>query len=214
MDTNNQDTDSEKIPDGFHRHTNPDGSVGGLVSNGARVSKSAYIGRDATIKDGGEVLGNARILDRAIIHGKVQDEAIVCGEANLGSLTIVADHAVISGQARLEDIVIDGYAHVKNIQFYGYKTHLPESQFQGMRISGGEFQGIAAEGSPSPLQLTFDDSGHVNGMSLHNNNTHETEPLPNVDELLQYVEYPVNVRALMAFPSAKGSRQATDTRTR
>src|SRR5690554_4935825 len=89
------------------RHTNPDSTVGGLVSSKAKVSPTAYIGYDAKVCDSAWVDGNARILDRAIIQGNawIKEFSTVKGNA------VVGDNVVVWGNQGYP-VVIEGEASV------------------------------------------------------------------------------------------------------
>ena len=68
-----------------HRHTNPDGSIGGIVADTALVSANSRVGRgsfvygNAVVKNGAHIKNNARIsggtIDGTVIAGVAMAEA-------------------------------------------------------------------------------------------------------------------------------------------
>lgn len=79
----------------YHVHANG----GGLVSDGANVADSVYVGENAKVMGRATVSGNVRIEDYAV----VQDSAEVKGNAVIGGYAIIAENAVVSGNARVDD---------------------------------------------------------------------------------------------------------------
>lgn len=79
----------------YHVHSNG----GGLVSDGANVADSVYVGENAKVMGNATVSGNVRIEDYAVVQGSatVQDNAVISGYA------IIAENAVVSGNARVDD---------------------------------------------------------------------------------------------------------------
>lgn len=124
------------------RHTNPDGSHGGMVSRDAKVAVTAHIGFDAKVCDKAWVDGNAKILDlaevkeeawvrefsvikdRATVAGKavvwgtkntpaeVGEDSKIYGEAKVMTGTKVSGTAEVYGTVTLEDSVVSADARV------------------------------------------------------------------------------------------------------
>lgn len=116
----------------------PHPNGGGWVADTARVSASAYVGPNAAVL-GGQVLGNARIEDHAIVwNGTVQDNAVVGGLTQLNANATVADSAVIrsvmaGGQTWNDRDVIRGTA----VLFGDLETHT-----LGVPVTKGSFSGF------------------------------------------------------------------------
>ena len=53
-------------PVAAHRHTNPDGSIGGWVADTADVGEDAYVGKNAWVYD------HAKIHNGASLHGTTE----------------------------------------------------------------------------------------------------------------------------------------------
>lgn len=91
-----------------HRHRNPDGSIGGVVSNTAMVAPGATIGPDAAVLDFAIVTDSALVLDRSV----VRDRAFIGGSAQIRGDSVVAQDASVGGRALVLGSVIDEEAHV------------------------------------------------------------------------------------------------------
>lgn len=116
-----------------HRHSNPDGSIGGLVSSTSRVEATAYVAYDAKICDGAWIEGNARVLGEAKIkeNAWIRDNAIINEHAIVGGSAIVwgvssqpavvQGHSVVSGSAKiLAGSLIEDRAEISgNTSLYG-----------------------------------------------------------------------------------------------
>jgi carbonic anhydrase/acetyltransferase-like protein (isoleucine patch superfamily) len=105
----------DDAPVAMSPHTNPDGSVGGLVASTATVDATAWVDPDARVLGNAHVIDSARVLDRAI----VKDDAIVAGYAVVADRACVSeracvlDHAVISDHAEVSgDAVVCSAARV------------------------------------------------------------------------------------------------------
>lgn len=126
----------------FTRHTNPDGSEGGLVNKDAKVEASVHIDHTAKVCDKAWVDGNARILgyaivkedawvreystvkDRASVGGKsvvqgtrntpvmISDDSRVYGSAKILTGTRISDRSEIFGNVSIRDSQITGTARV------------------------------------------------------------------------------------------------------
>ena len=105
------------------RHTNRDGSEGGIVANTATVAATATVGKNAQVLNNARVLGNAKISGYARVsgdaevsgHARVSGDAEVSGNARVfGNARVRAD-ARVSGSARVHgDAQIDRGANVGN----------------------------------------------------------------------------------------------------
>lgn len=89
------------------RHTNPDGSLGGFVSERAKVATTVHVDPGAKVCDSAWVEGNARILDSAVVKE----------QAWIRSFAIIRGRAVIAGRAYVEGIqnypaIVEGNARV------------------------------------------------------------------------------------------------------
>jgi carbonic anhydrase/acetyltransferase-like protein (isoleucine patch superfamily) len=91
-----------------HRHRNPDGSIGGVVSNTAMVAPGATIGPDAAVLDFAVVADGAWVLEGSV----VRDRAFVGGTAQIRDGSVVAQDASVGGHAIVSGSVIDEEAHV------------------------------------------------------------------------------------------------------
>lgn len=89
------------------RHTNPDGTTGGLVSKGAKVESSVFVGHDARICGQAWVEGNARILGSSVVKDDswIRENSIIQERANVGGSAVVwgskALPAVVSGDSKV-----------------------------------------------------------------------------------------------------------------
>lgn len=91
------------------RHTNPDGSLGGLIDARARVAAGAFIAPTARVCGTAWVDGDAMILDGAV----VKDQAWI------GVHSVIKDRAVVSGRAHTEGSVVYKATVGGNAQVYG-----------------------------------------------------------------------------------------------
>lgn len=120
------------------RHTNPDGTQGGLVSKGAKVEASVFIGFNARVCDQAWADGNAKILDNAIVsenawvreNSIIKEHAVVSGEAvvwgGLHSPALVSGFSRVYGNARIlagtsisEYAKVFGSVSLEDSQVYG-----------------------------------------------------------------------------------------------
>ena len=105
-----------------HRHTNPDGSVGGFISNFAEIDSSAYVGINAKVCDNAQVKKNAKILG----------QAVVSENAYIRENSIIDDNAVISGNALVWSQVPNSPAIVRgNAKVYGRAKILMGTKVEG-----------------------------------------------------------------------------------
>jgi len=100
--------EDESVDQSTHRHRNPDGSIGGVVSNTAMVAPGATIGPDAAVLDFAVVADGAWVLDRSV----VRDRAFVGGTAQIRGDSVIAQDASVGGRAMVLGSVIDEEAHV------------------------------------------------------------------------------------------------------
>lgn len=131
-------------PDGFQPGYNPGFPAGrrhpnggGWVANGAQVDASAYVGPNAAVF-GGEVRGNARVEDYAIIwNGRVLDNAIVGGLTQFNrnlTATNNAEIRVVRAGAQTFD---EGSVFAGTVKVFGdAETHLGTST-----VTRGVFSG-------------------------------------------------------------------------
>lgn len=96
-----------------NRHTNPDGTIGGLVALTARVDSTVFIAYDAQVCDFARVENFSKILDSAIVKGlawirghvelrhnsEIEEEATL--EGTFSAKVIVNDYAKIYGKSRI-----------------------------------------------------------------------------------------------------------------
>ncbi len=75
----------------------PHANGGGLVSKGAKVAPTAFVGPDAMVLDGAKVSDNARIEGRAIVRNVAQ----VSGNAVVGDWAVVSDSTKVGEDARI-----------------------------------------------------------------------------------------------------------------
>ena len=88
-----------------HRHLNPDGSLGGMVADTARVASTVTVGPDALVYGMADVHDQAMILDRAQVYGdaSIMNKATICGSARVHGCAWVFDQAVVGGNAQVFD---------------------------------------------------------------------------------------------------------------
>ena len=87
------------------RHTNPDGSEGGLVSVEAFVAPTVTIDPDAIVCGRAHVLDNVKIYDSARVEGAalITNNAVIAGEAFVTGEVFITDNARIDGTSIIED---------------------------------------------------------------------------------------------------------------
>ena len=136
-----------------HRHANG----GGWVANGAQVDASAYVGPNAAVL-GGEVRGNARIEDYAIIsNGRVLENAIVGGltrfNRNLTATNSAEIRVVRAGGTTFED----GTVFAGTVKIFGDAEVMPLGK---ITLTRGVFSGyltpeLAARGEFGANRVTM-----------------------------------------------------------
>jgi hypothetical protein len=128
-----QDGYNPGFPPG-RRHANG----GGWVANGAQVDASAYVGPNAAVL-GGEVRGNARVEDYAIIwNGRVLDNAIVGGLTQFNRNLTASDRAEIRLIRASAQTFNDGTMFTGNVKLFGdLESHLGRNT-----LSRGVFTGF------------------------------------------------------------------------
>ena len=84
-------------------HTNPDGSVGGLVADTAEAEDSVVIEKDAKVFGNARVFGASRIEGTARVYGNTRvDDSVIGGAAQVhGNVTV--DRATVTDRARVMD---------------------------------------------------------------------------------------------------------------
>lgn len=107
------------------RHTNPDGSIGGLKDIKSFVSEDSYLGinalvcGNASVSEGAKVLDFAKVQDYSVIKGtvvvrgnsQIRDNALI--EGKVQSPTLVEDNVVISENSRVSfGSIISGYSFI------------------------------------------------------------------------------------------------------
>jgi carbonic anhydrase/acetyltransferase-like protein (isoleucine patch superfamily) len=92
-----------------HLHRNPDGSVGGVVSNTAVVGPEVTVSPDSAVLDFAVISGRAAIDEGSV----VRDRACVGGTAHVRGSSTVAQAAMVDGRSLVTGgSLIDGEAHV------------------------------------------------------------------------------------------------------
>jgi carbonic anhydrase/acetyltransferase-like protein (isoleucine patch superfamily) len=97
------------------RHTNPDGSIGGLVAETATVDESAWVAHGARVLGNAHVLDTSRVLDEAVVRdeGIVAGNAVIAGAACVHERGCVLEHAVVHDRAEVSgDAVVCSAAMV------------------------------------------------------------------------------------------------------
>lgn len=89
------------------RHTNPDGSEGGLISPRASVSPESYISYSAKVCDSAWIESGVMILDRATI----QENAWVRGNSIISGAAVVGGSSLVWGDTR-KIVKIQDYAQI------------------------------------------------------------------------------------------------------
>ena len=92
-----------------HRHTNPDGTVGGWVAETAKVENTAWISGDTQVYGNALVYGDARISGNALVHGNawvygnawVSGDTQVYGDARVYGNAQVYGNALVYGDAQV-----------------------------------------------------------------------------------------------------------------
>ena len=96
-----------------HRHTNPDGSIGGWVADTASVASTVWVGYEAQVFGNAQVLGNAWVGIYAKVYGNAKlfdnaqifDDARICGNAMVfGNAKVFGDAILESGEWFEEDV--------------------------------------------------------------------------------------------------------------
>lgn len=66
---------SDEKRNGWHRHTNPDGSIGGWVPDSADISPEAFVGQSAFVDPGSKLAAGQRVLDGQMLtkSGEIVD---------------------------------------------------------------------------------------------------------------------------------------------
>jgi len=124
-----------KGPVSAHRHTNPDGSVGGWVAYTATVESTVFVGPDAQVYHNAivfnraKVFGNAKVFGDAEVYGnakvfgnaRVYDNAKVFGDAEVYGYALVVNNAKVYDNAEVcGDATVYGDAEVYgNARAYG-----------------------------------------------------------------------------------------------
>jgi hypothetical protein len=133
--------------EGYHRHSNPDGSEGGWVSNSSVIDPTVFIAPAAEVEGQSRISGNVQIHDHAkVIDAVVKDNVVLRDEAQALDC-VLKDSVELSGTAgavghgscKLSDeesygLVISGATHIHSITV----ENLPHEKDK-LRISGGEF---------------------------------------------------------------------------
>ena len=60
-----------------HKHTNPDGSVGGWVAETASVENTCYIDEHAKVFGNARVFGNAKVYGDAEVYGDLSVDTML-----------------------------------------------------------------------------------------------------------------------------------------
>jgi carbonic anhydrase/acetyltransferase-like protein (isoleucine patch superfamily) len=102
-----------------HRHRNPDRSPGGWVAETAHADPESYVAERAEVFGNARVFGTSRVLDRARVldYARVADGAIIADNAEVSdsssvSCATIAESAVVSGHARVQNAMVRGAAQV------------------------------------------------------------------------------------------------------
>ena len=112
------------------RHTNPDGSEGGIVAATATVASTATVGKNARVLDRAQVLDNAQVLGNAKISGNAK----VSGDARVEGNTWVYGDAEVSGNAK-----VYGDARVRaDARVYGRAKVYETAQIDGDAMVFGD----------------------------------------------------------------------------
>ncbi len=192
-------TPMERPNTGFGMMTiHPNG--GGRKSFSARVSDSAYIGKNAI------VWGNATVSDNAVIDGYaiVGGNAVVKDNAYVGDYAIVYDRAVISGNARVIEnacVYVD-YKVGENAVVKGSSLGLYNGSATGSAITYGDwFEDMGynvADGSFSGYHSVSSDAKYapvvIEGKNVRGN----------VPGLVARYEFDGNLRDTVAYSDAYG----------
>jgi carbonic anhydrase/acetyltransferase-like protein (isoleucine patch superfamily) len=87
----------------WHRHRNPDGSLGGWVENTATVARTAYVGPQALVLMYARVLDLAKVLDEGCVeaNSSIEDEVVVCERGVVSDSARLSGNCVVKGTARV-----------------------------------------------------------------------------------------------------------------
>lgn len=102
------------------RHTNPDGSEGGLVSVEAFVAPTVTLDPEAVVCGRANVLDNVKIYDQARVEGSalITQNAVIADEAYVTGEVFITDDARVSGKSIIEDSsTIAGYSVITGDSF-------------------------------------------------------------------------------------------------
>lgn len=105
------------------RHTNPDGSQGGLKSKRAKVEGSIFLSKQAKICDLSTVVGSVDILDNSVVSGAatidgsrkkviISENAQIYGRARVEFGSNISGNSQIFGSARVVNSIVSGDSKV------------------------------------------------------------------------------------------------------
>jgi carbonic anhydrase/acetyltransferase-like protein (isoleucine patch superfamily) len=136
-----------------HRHTNPDGPLGGWVANTVSFfdTKEVWVEPDAKVSGHVVLSGNVKIGDNACVEGRAHiTNATIKGSANIksdatvgarnesGALPLIQGNAVIAGNTQIMDgSIIEGNAYISGIGTEIKNAHVTDDA----RILGGTIHG-------------------------------------------------------------------------
>ena len=101
-----------------HRHTNPDGSLGGWVAESATVARGAFLAAEAVVFDRASLLGSARVdgVSRIFDTAIVEDKANVIA-SSIGGEARVAGRAIVTRSTLLGSALAEGDAALDGVEF-------------------------------------------------------------------------------------------------
>lgn len=120
---------------GSARHTNPDGSLGGLVANSASVSPDAYVATTAKVCGMAKVDAGAKILGRA----EISDVAWIKEYVTIQGTAKVSGGAVLQG-SKGSPVTVDGRSKVYGYAKINFGSKLQDSAevYGAARLEGVE----------------------------------------------------------------------------
>ena len=144
-----------------HRHTNPDGSIGGWVADTATVAKTAYVGENAEVSGSARVFDNARVSNNA----KVYDRAWVFDNAEVFGGSQVYGNAWVFGNARIygNAEVFGGSQVYDRAWVFGNARIYGNAQVSGNAWVSGHAE---ASGDAQVLGVSRLSSGSISGFSV------------------------------------------------
>ncbi|HVT11819.1 MAG TPA: hypothetical protein VHE55_06100 [Fimbriimonadaceae bacterium] len=197
--------------EGYRRHKNPDGSLGGWVSPDSKVAGTVHLGPGVEVDNQSNISGNVRILDDAHVDNSDVSGNVVIKDRAFVSGCIVKDKVELSGRTQVfgmrrplrnrSNIVLTGQTQIRNLAI---GIHM---MGHSLAVSGGTFElpqlymEIAAKRSGLAPELTFagnydKETGKVSvdgvGFQWTSEGIRGVVPLDNEKQLLPHIAFSID----------------------